>query len=267
VTWYFSRSPFREGDSMLRCLICALSLVVAAMAHAQEGAQPPQPGGKATVLTTAYGTTFDAYITGPTDATRGVLLLHDRYGLNNQARDWAERFAALGYRALAIDLYDGRHAKSWEHATSIMHQIDPVWADTDIAAALHFLKKENPKRKLVILGWDYGATQALRATLKDPSAVALTICYYPTHLETDPALVQTIVSPVLIVVAERDEQLSRKQVQTFKDSLSKTRVEFNVLSLDADRGFTDPASDRYDAAATASVWEATQDFLSRYITP
>lgn len=251
---------------MLRCLICALSLV-AAMAHAQEGGPAPQPAGKATVLTTAYGTQFDAYVTGPEDASRAVLLLHDRYGLNAQERDWADRFAGLGYRALAIDLYDGRHGKNWKHATSIMNSIDQVWADSDIAAALSYLKGNNPQRKLVILGWDYGGTEALLATLHDPTAVAVTISYYPTRLETNPALVQSIVSPVLIVVAERDEQLSRQQVQTFKDSLSKTRVEFNVLSLDADRGFSDPLSERYDAAATASVWDVTQEFLSRYVAP
>jgi carboxymethylenebutenolidase len=251
---------------MLRCLICALSLV-ATIAHAADGAQAPQPAGKATVLSTAYGTHFDAYVAGPEDASRAVLLLHDRYGLDGQARDWADRFAGLGYRALAIDLYDGRHGKTWKHATSIMNSIDQVWADSDIAAALNYLKGNNPQRKLVILGWDYGGTEALLATLHDPTAVALTISYYPTHLESNPALVQSIVNPVLLVVAERDEQLSRQQVQTFKDSLSKTTVAFNVLSLDADRGFSNPLSEHYDAPTTASVWKATQEFLSRYLTP
>lgn len=251
---------------MLRCLICVLSLMVAT-AYAQEGSQTPHPTGRATVLTTAYGTQFNAYVVGPEDASRAVLLLHDRYGLNAQARDWAERFAGLGYRALAIDLYDGRKGINWKHATSVMNSIDPVWAETDIAAALKYLKAKDPKRQVVILGWDYGGTQAMLATLHDPSSVAMTISYYPTHLATDPALVQSLVSPVLIVVAEQDEQLSRAQVQVFKDALSKTRVNFNVLSLDAGRGFTDPLSDHYDKAATASVWEVTQDFLSRYLKP
>lgn len=251
---------------MLRYLICALSLMVAT-AYAQEGGQNPHPAGKATVLTTAYGTQFNAYVAGPEDASRAVLLLHDRYGLNAQARDWTDRFAGLGYRALAIDLYDGRKGINWQHATSVMNSIDPVWADTDIAAALKYLKGKDNKRKVLILGWDYGGTEAMQATLHDPSAVAMTISYYPTHLQTNPALVQSLVSPVLIVVAERDEQLSSGQVQAFKDALSKTRVEFNVLSLDADRDFTDPRSEHYDKAATASVWEVTQDFLSRYLKP
>jgi carboxymethylenebutenolidase len=248
---------------MLRCLVCVWSLM-ATLAFAQDGALP---AGKAVVLTTAYGTQFDAYINGPENASRAVLLLHDRYGLNNQVRDWTDRFAGQGYRALAIDLYDGRHGNSWKHATSIMHAIDQVWADSDIAAALGYLKQGKPDRKVVVVGWDYGATQAMLATLHDPTAVAATIAYYPTHLESDPALVQSLVNPVLIVVAERDEELSTKQVAAFKDGLNKTRVEFNVMGLDADRDFSDPVSRHYDAASTATVWDVTQEFLAHYVAP
>ena len=71
---------------MLRCLICALSLVTAT-AYGQAGTQTPQPAGKATVLTTAYGTQFDAYVAGPEDASRAVVLLHDRYGFDEQVRN------------------------------------------------------------------------------------------------------------------------------------------------------------------------------------
>ena len=276
---------------MLHCLICALSLV-AATAYGQAGTQTPQPTtGKATVLTTAYGTQFDAYVTGPEDASRAVVLLHDRYGLDEQVRDWADRFAGLGYRALAIDLYDGRHATTWEHATSIMNSIDQVWADSDIAAALHYLKENKPQRKVVILGWDYGGTEALLATLNDPSAVAATIAYYPTHLNTTPSSAETVDSPMMLILAKRDPELKIRPSQPAKGSLGKaganfivlgldalanmreiasvlrSRMDIDVIGLNADREFSDPLSKHYDAAATASAWKETQEFLSRHVTP
>lgn len=254
---------------MLRSMMYTLGLLaVLAQAQAAPAASDQSVAtGQAAVLTTAFGTPFDAYINGPADAGKAVLLLHDRYGLNRQAHDWADRFAGLGYRALAIDLYDGRHGNDWKHATSIMHAIDQVWADSDIAAALDYLKKGHPDRKVVVLGWDYGATQAMAATLHDPSAVAATVAYYPTRLETDPGVVQSIVNPVLIVVAERDQELGTEQVLAFKDGLSKTRVEFTVMGVDADRAFSDPANNHYDASATATVWDVTQEFLARYLGP
>jgi carboxymethylenebutenolidase len=221
-----------------------------------------------------------------------VLLLHDRFGLNDQMRDWADRFAGLGYRALAIDLYDGRRAKSWKQATAIMKSIDQVWADTDIEAALSYLKKRQPDRKVVLLGWDYGGTEALLATLRDPTAVAATVSYYPTHLDTSPSSAQTVEGPMMIVLAERDDELNiKRRQQAVKEGLGKARVNFivmgldalsnlreiaavlrtrmdiNVTGLDADRGFNDPASDHYDPAATATIWDETQQFLVRNVTP
>jgi len=37
--------------------------------------------------------------------------------------------------------------------------------------------------------------------------------------------------------------------------------------LDAPRAFVNPLSGRYDADATNTVWDVTQDFLARYVVP
>lgn len=245
---------------MRRWLFVLLSLCMMSAAQAEEGAR-----GEVVTLTTAYGTHFEAYAAGSDDAKRAVLLLHDRFGMSQQVREWTDRFAAEGYRALAIDLYDGRRARQWKHATSIMRSIDPVWSEANVAAALRHLKEGG--RKVVVMGWDYGGTQALLATLAAPAEVAATVVYYPTGLVTDQLSLQTIANPVLVVVAERDEELGVEQILAFKDGMSKTRVEFNVMGLDADRGFVDPLSGHYDGEATNTVWDVTQDFLARYILP
>lgn len=243
---------------MRRWLIAVLALFVASTAQAEQGAT-----GQVLSLKTAFGGFFDAYASGPEDADRAVLLLHDRFGMSSQVRDWADRFAAQGYRALAIDMYDGRRATSWKHATSVMVSIDPVWAEADIAAAIRYL--DPGKRKVVIVGWDYGATQALLATLQAPESVVATVVFYPTALETDQNRLQTIANPVLVVVAERDQQLATPQILAFKDGMSKTRVDFNVMAVDAERGFTNPIHKAYSADATQTVWDVTQEFLARYV--
>lgn len=244
---------------MRRCLIAMLALFVASVAQAGQGAT-----GEVLSINTAFGTGFEAYAAGPEDAKHAVLLLHDRFGMSGQTREWADRFAEQDYRVLAIDLYDGRHAKDWKHATQLATEIDPVWAEADIAAAVAYLQPE--QRKVVIMGWDYGATQALIATLHNPQQVAATIAYYPTELETDANKLQRIAHPVLVVVAERDEQLATPQILAFKDGMSKTQVDFNVMGVDAGRGFVNPMNTHYDANATRTVWDVTQDFLKQYIS-
>ncbi len=245
---------------MGRWLFMVLSVCMMTAAQAEEGVR-----GQVMTLTTAYGTHFEAYAAGPEDAKLAVLLLHDRFGMSQQLREWTERFAGVGYRALAVDMYDGRRAKKWDHATAIMHSIDPVWSEANVAAALHYLKEGG--RKVVVMGWDYGATQALLATLAAPAEVDATVVNYPTALVTDQLRLQTIANPVLVVVAERDEELGVEQILAFKDGMSKTRVEFNVMGLDAQRGFVNPLSGHFDGNATTTVWDVTQDFLARYISP
>src|SRR3569833_246782 len=125
---------------MRQALIAVLALFVASVAHAEQGGT-----GEVLTIKTAFGTDFDAYAAGPEDATRAVLLLHDRYGMSAQVREWADRFAEQGYRALVIDLYVGRHAKDLMKATSIMTCIEQVSAYADCAAAVKYLKTEHRK--------------------------------------------------------------------------------------------------------------------------
>src|SRR3569833_2369445 len=244
---------------MRQALIAVLALFVASVAHAEQGVT-----GEVLTIKTAFGTDFDAYAAGPEDATRAVLLLHDRYGMSAQVREWADRFAEQGYRALVIDLYDGRHAKDWKQATSIMTAIDQVAADAEVAAAVKYLKPE--QRKVVIMGWDYGATQALLATLHAPESIAAPVVYYPPSLETNQDKLQTKVRPVLVVVAEREEQIATTHNLALEDGMRKPHVDFNVMGVDAERGFVIPMNKQYDAIATQTVFYVSQEFLGQYVT-
>jgi hypothetical protein len=44
---------------------------------------------------------------GPEDSSAGVLVIHDYFGNSDGMRESVEHLAALGYRAMAIDLYGG----------------------------------------------------------------------------------------------------------------------------------------------------------------
>src|SRR6202043_3798886 len=53
--------------------------------------------GEIIQLKAADGFSFSAYVAGPANATKGVVLVQEIFGVNHHIRDMADRFAALGY--------------------------------------------------------------------------------------------------------------------------------------------------------------------------
>jgi len=62
--------------------------------------------GKTIELTASDGTKLGAYVAGPDDATKGIVVLQEIFGCNSHIRDMADRFAAAGYKAIAPALFD-----------------------------------------------------------------------------------------------------------------------------------------------------------------
>ncbi|NOY62120.1 MAG: hypothetical protein GXP10_02995, partial [Gammaproteobacteria bacterium] len=132
--------------------------------------------GEDIILKTAYGTTFDAYISGSKTADKGILLFHGDGGFDEGVRRWADRFAEQGYRVVVADLFDGRRSNEREFIKLIPRQIDPVWVDANVDATLSYLL-DQPGRRLSAVGWGFGAEQALRVSLKHPDYISVAVVY------------------------------------------------------------------------------------------
>jgi carboxymethylenebutenolidase len=64
------------------------------------------------------GTSYLALPDGPAPYP-GVVVIHEASGLNDNIRDICRRFAAEGYAALGVDLFEGRNrAASWPGCSS-----------------------------------------------------------------------------------------------------------------------------------------------------
>ena len=55
------------------------------------------------------------YAAGPEDASAGILIVQDFFGITT-AKETVERLGALGYRTIAVDLYFGKSASSNDSA-------------------------------------------------------------------------------------------------------------------------------------------------------
>jgi carboxymethylenebutenolidase len=245
--------------SLILCILCLVAVSVRAADPA-----PADPNQGTITLQTAMGTYLQGYAAGPQDAELGILILHDRWGLNETVRAWVERFAARGYRALAIDVFDGRISDKMWLATEIMDATDPESVKVNVNAGLNYLAREREGRKLVTLGAGFGGWQSFQAAVAAPEKVAATVVIYGV-LEANVDQVRNLKAPVLTIFARDDEAITAAMMDEYSQLLKKSLIIHRNYVFPAAHGFMDPLHPDYDAAVTEDVWSQVDDFLSGFV--
>lgn len=251
---------------MLRSLILSALLLVSTYPtlYADEAAVPETglAEGSYIILDTDFGTTFTAYAAGDENAENGILLIHDKWGLDQDVIEWADRFAGMGYRVVAVDLYDGRQVSNADMAQSVLKSIDPVWIEADLKGALKYLKKT--RRHVVSMGWGMGGEQALLLALEQPQDISAVISYYGKPV-TDDQKLDALNGPMLAIFADHDLHIDPNTIRAFNESMAVLGKQLVELQIDAAGGFANPRSKSYNEQATEQAWNATRDFLTKYL--
>lgn len=223
---------------------------------------PKNLRGRDITLETAEGTSFRAYAVGPEDAKRGILLVHEWWGLNDHIRGWADRFANLGYRAMAADLFNGQVATDPARARALIQAVDQTAANAKHVAVLDALKK--PGRKVGTIGWCFGGGQSLQASLAAPERVAATVIYYGP-LVADPDRLSFLQRPVLGIFGRRDTSITVEKVKGFEEAMKQAGKPLTVHFYDAGHAFANPSGNTFNGEAAKAAWAVTQDFLDRHL--
>lgn len=213
-------------------------------------------------LTTPLGTTLEAYVAGPEDAPFGILLLHDYWGLNDSMRQWVQRYAAKGYRVLAIDVFDGRKTGKQWLAQEIMGAIDPETVRYDILAGLKYLKA--PGRKLATMGWGYGGWQSFQAALIAPNEVAATVIWYGP-LDESIEGVRRLRAPVLGIYAKDDSIVPPPKVASYERLMKRALIRFSASHYAGQHGFADPQYPSYNPDLAEEAWKEVDQFLATHL--
>ncbi|MDQ3034230.1 MAG: dienelactone hydrolase family protein [Myxococcota bacterium] len=229
--------------------------------HERTTEVPPSPRGQEIALGGGH-----AYLALPEGSPRAALLvIHEWWGLNDHIRHWADRLAADGYAALAIDLYGGRTAATSEEAMELMRAVDDTQADATIRDAITFLESD-PRvasaQRHGVIGWCFGGGWALEAALRHPGASDAVVMYYGRPV-TDVERLRALDSPLLGIFGDLDESIPPERVDEFEAALEAAEVPHELLRFDAPHAFANPSGPRYDHDAAAAAWEATRAFLAR----
>ncbi len=200
------------------------------------------------------------------DDLPGLVVIHEWWGLNDNIRAMTRRLAGEGYQALAVDLYGGAAATTPEDATKLMNGVmaNHAAAEANLKSAVEYLKAKGVK-KIGVIGWCFGGGWSLNTALQAPGDIKATVIYYG-HLETDPAKLAALKSPVIGFFGGADNSIPPASVHAFEDELKKEGKPVEVHIYDgAGHAFANASGGNYKPEAAKDSWQRTTVFLAKYL--
>jgi carboxymethylenebutenolidase len=219
--------------------------------------------GETIQLKAADGFSLSAYVAGPANATKGVVVVQEIFGVNHHIRDMADRFAALGYAVVAPALFDraqrdvqlgytqgdidaGRELRMKLSDADVMQDIE--------AAAAHLAGK-----KLGIVGYCFGGTVAWWGATRTRKFAAAS-CWYGGGIPGTRNEVPNC--PVQMHFGEKDASIPMTDVDAVRTAQSK--VEVHVYQ-GAQHGFGCDERGSYSQPDYEVAQQRTVDFFAKYL--
>lgn len=192
----------------------------------------------------------------------GVIVVHEWWGLNGHIQHWTDRLAALGYAAVAVDLYGGRTATTPEDAMALVRSVGDAEALATLRAAAAHLRAGGA-RKLGVMGWCFGGGWSLRAGV-EVEGIDATVMYYGRPI-TEPEALGSFRGPLLGIFGNDDASIPPETVDAFGEALAQAGVDHRLLRYDASHAFANPSSARYDAVAAEAAWTEVRSFFAAHL--
>ena len=233
--------------------------------HELHAGVPPELHGVAVDVSGARG--YLSLPAGKTPPLGGIVVVHEWWGLNDHVKHWADRLAAEGYAALAIDLYGGVVATTPDAALAAMKGVDEAKSRATLLAAHRFLA-EDPRVRATrrgCIGWCFGGSKSLALALAAPDLDACVV-YYGSQLVTDPAQLAGLHAPLLCVFGSRDKSIPAEKIKAFDAALTAANKPHEILTYDAEHAFANPSNEKaYNSAHAADAWEHVRKFFAQHL--
>ncbi len=218
------------------------------------------------------GQTLKGYLAEPSDKTHapGIVVIQEWWGLDDEVKDVADRFAKAGYRALVPDLYRGKLALEANEAEHLMGKLNfGDAAGQDIRGAVQFLKATGSP-KVAVTGFCMGGALTILSACNVPELDASIVWYGNPPLEYVDAM--AIQKPMLGHWALQDEFFPIAGVDQLEEKLKQAGVNYEFHRYDTKHAFANPKSEirglaplEYRAEAAQLAWERTLNFLQKYM--
>lgn len=196
------------------------------------------------------------------DRAPAVVVIQEWWGLNDQIKGVAERFAGLGYRALVPDLYRGKLTVEREEANHLMSNLDfGDAAKQDIAGAVQHLGKAGAR--VGVVGFCMGgALTVLSAAFVKGLAAASSWYGFPPEGAAD---LTKIKLPIQFHFASQDAFFTPEAARLLEARLEAGKIKFESWWYPASHAFGNEKGENYDAVAAKLAWQRTVEFFGKHL--
>ena len=214
------------------------------------------------------GSTGAGYFAPAAGGGPGVVVIQEWWGLVPHIEEICDRFAAAGFSALAPDLYHGDSVPNTEpdEAGKLMMALSVTQAAKDLSGAVAFLQGSDAvtSEGVGVIGFCMGGGLALVLACEEPEAVVACAPFYGLIPWPDAEPDWTkLGAKVRGHYAEKDGMFNPEAVAGLQAKLDAAGKDAAfVIHPGTDHAFfNDTRPEVFDAAASASAWDATLDFF------
>lgn len=215
------------------------------------------------------GGTIKALLSKPADANQklgGIVVVHENRGLNPHIEDVARRAALAGFVSIAPDALTplGGYPGTDDEGRALQSKRDRDEMLEDFIAAYDYLKNHKDcNGKVGVVGFCFGGWISNMMAVRIPDLAAAVPFYGGQPAVED---VPKIKAPLLLHYAELDTRVNEGW-PAYEAALKAHNKEYTAhMYANANHGFHNDTTPRYDKAAAELAWKRTNDFFKEKLT-
>jgi carboxymethylenebutenolidase len=224
---------------------------------------------RATVQSPQGNGTINGYLVRPASATgkiAAVLVVHENRGLNPYIEDVARRLGVAGYMAFAPDALTtkGGYPGNEEKAAALFMEVDRDKMMQDFVAAANWLRtRADSTGKLGAVGFCFGGGVVNTLAVRLGDNLAAGVPFYGAQPSAEDTA--KIKAPINAQYGEADTRITSGW-EAFDKQLTAAKVPHEGhIYKNAQHGFHNDTTPRYDEAAAKEAWQHALDWFGKYL--
>ncbi len=195
----------------------------------------------------------------------GVVVIHEIFGLNDNIRDIARRFAREGYAALAMDLCSHRSRVACMMSIVYGMMIHPIENGTvgDLRQSLAYLRQEAEvdPRHIGVVGFCMGGTFALQLAIADQNLQGASVFY-----GQNPRPLEAVARACPIVGSYPENDFTAQQARALEPVLERYEIPHDLkIYPNARHSFFNDQGQSFNPDAAADAWKRMLAFFELHL--